>query len=108
MAAGTAVDADRRPSSRRAVCPHAAHAASDGSAGAEDQYRAHAQRQRPLVSQSRRQLRPDGERYDRVAGRSGMVRGPSRLHLVPECLRHNGHPSAQHRLRGRCRTGLHA
>ena len=59
---------------------------------ARHQYVADAERERALVSAARRELRSLRAGHDRVAGRGGILRGPSRLRVVQERLRDHRYP----------------
>ena len=63
--------------------------------------------ERTLVSAPRHELRSVRTWNNRVARRRGVLRGAPRVRVVQECVRHHRHSLPPHRLRGRCRAGVH-
>ena len=49
-----------------------------------------------------------GHGSNRVARWGGVLRGPSRLRVVQDCLRYHRHPRTAHRVRRRCRAGSYS
>ena len=101
VGADAAPDGDRRSPPRCALRPDATRTQRHRGERAGHQYVADAERERALVSQARRELRPSGTGDDRVARRGGILRGPPRLRVVQERVRDRRYPRARHRLRGR-------